>query len=564
MRALGSASVPLDSAEGRDFLQRRIALFARVIFFLDFGFFVLIRVLELVAGVLRPAVFLAPSELAHLASAAVAALMWRACAGRPRSAASLGRIEAGGLVLVAAFFALMGATMPLGESVPEMAAVHGGFGSFIMIIAFTNVAIARAVLVPSTPRRTLWVVLAATAPVVGAIAFIQIHWLQDALLYRLLHTVQFAAYLTLPVVVATVTSRVIYGLREQVREAAQLGQYTLEEKIGEGAMGAVYRARHAMLRRPTAIKLLPPDRAGERNIARFEREVQLTSKLTHPNTVAIYDYGRTPDGVFYYAMELLDGVDLEQLVGAAGPQPPGRVVHILAQVCGALSEAHAVGLIHRDIKPANILLCERGGASDVAKVVDFGLVKEREGAGDGAGDGDGAGAVGDGDARASQSAAAITGTPLYLSPEAIREPRAVDARSDLYALGAVGYFLLTGRPVFQAESVVELCGMHLYREPVPPAERVGRRLPDELCQLLLRCLAKRPDERPASAADLRAALLACPVAPWTDADSAPWWLEHGAALRAARAGAAPVEPYAATVAIDLRLRQAQATAIADL
>ena len=220
-----------------------------------------------------------------------------------------------------------------------------------------------------------------------------------------------------------------------------------------------------MLRRPTAIKLLPPERAGEDNLARFEREVQLTAQLTHPNTVAIYDYGRTPDGVFYYAMEYLDGINLEELVRAARPAA-GRAASSASstQVCGALAEAHGRGLIHRDIKPANIILYERGGEPDVAKVVDFGLVKRADGR------------------RARRdvtSAIVLTGTPLYMSPEAITTPDAVDARSDLYALGAVGYFLLTGKPVFEAASMAEAFGHHLHTVPMPPSQphrqhRAGR------------------------------------------------------------------------------------------
>jgi serine/threonine-protein kinase len=231
------------------------------------------------------------------------------------------------------------------------------------------------------------------------------------------------------VAVATAGSGVIYGLRREVRRALRLGQYTLEEKLGEGGMGVVYRARHALLRRPTAVKLLKGDRLGEASLRRFEREVQLTASLSHPNTVSVYDFGRTPEGVVYYAMEYLEGLSLEQLVAEAGAQPPGRVVHVLRQVLGALAEAHGVGLVHRDVKPGNVILCERGGLSDVAKVVDFGLVKDLDAA----------------DALSHEGM--LVGTPLYLAPEAIRSPNA-DPRSDLYSLGAVAYVLLTGNHVF--------------------------------------------------------------------------------------------------------------------
>ncbi len=234
-------------------------------------------------------------------------------------------------------------------------------------------------------------------------------------------------------------------------------------------MGIVYRASHAMLRRPTAIKLLPADRAGNETLARFEKEVQLTASLTHPNTVTIFDYGRTPDGIFYYAMELLDGATLADVVEVDGPQPAARVAQILGQAAGALAEAHAVKLIHRDVKPANIMLVEQGGKPDVAKVLDFGLVKEL-------------------DATASPELTqidAVTGTPQYMAPESIRAPDEVDARSDIYALGAVGYFLLTGEHVFTADTVVEVCAKHLNDEPVAPSERLGAAVPADLETLIL-------------------------------------------------------------------------------
>jgi eukaryotic-like serine/threonine-protein kinase len=534
-----TTSVPGDTAQVRDFFQRRLGLFALVLFFLDFGFYALTRFLEILFGVFRLEVLLEADELAHLASCLVLLAMWLACRRAPWSQAALARIDAGGFILVGFFYGLMGAAMAGSEGdLPRF--LSGAFASMVMLVAFTNTAIGRAVLVPTSARRTLWITLAGFAPILVAIVYLRVYRTGVPVAVQVIGIIEFAAYGALPVVLSAVTARVIYGLREKVREATQLGQYTLEEKIGEGGMGEVYRARHAMLRRPTAIKLLPAEKAGEKSVARFEREVQLTSRLTHPNTVAIYDFGRTPDGVFYYAMEFLDGIDLEELVRSEGRQGPSRAVHILTQVCGALAEAHGVGLIHRDIKPANILLCERGGQQDVAKVVDFGLVKDR---------------IGGGDDVSVTAAQTITGTPLYLSPEAIRSPDEVDARSDLYALGAVAYFLLSGRPVFDATNVVELCSHHLHTEPTPPALRIGIALPEALSAMVMKCLAKRREDRPQSAEELRAALLACGVAPWSDAEARAWWRARGQAVQARRhAAAVPVEPHAATVAIDLRLR----------
>ncbi len=317
--------------------------------------------------------------------------------------------------------------------------------------------------------------------------------------------------------VAGVISHVVYGLQTRVREAMQLGEYTLETKIGEGGMGAVYLARHRMLRRPTAVKLLPPEKAGEKAIARFEREVQETSRLTHPNTVAIFDFGRTQDGVFYYAMEYLDGLSLEHLVESYGPLPPERTVHILVQVAGALSEAHEMGLVHRDIKPDNIALCERGGAADVVKVLDFGLVKDIETPKE---------------AKLS-GVDTIQGTPLYMAPESLTDPDSVDGRTDLYALGAVAYFLLTGAPVFSGNSV-EVFAHHLHSKPDPLSDR-GVTIDGPLEAIIMRCLEKAPDERFQSAAELAQALLDCPNATdWTPARARAWWNEERGNIEARR------------------------------
>jgi hypothetical protein len=290
--------------------------------------------------------------------------------------------------------------------------------------------------------------------------------------------------------------------------AKQIGQYHLEKALGQGGMGVVYAARHALLRRPTAVKMLLPGRSNEESIARFEREVQLTSRLNHPNTITIYDYGRTEDGIFYYAMELLEGIDLEQLVQRYGAQPPGRVANILIQACGSLNEAHAHGLIHRDIKPGNIMLTQRGGISDFVKVLDFGLVK----------------AVDTAKEQALTADNVLTGTPLFMPPEAIELPDSVDARSDIYALAAVGYFLLTGTPVFSGKSLVDICMQQVTATPISPSKRLGKAVPTLLEEALLAGLEKQPLARPQTAKEFAQRLeAAARETPWMVADADRWW-----------------------------------------
>lgn len=244
---------------------------------------------------------------------------------------------------------------------------------------------------------------------------------------------------------------------------------------------------------------------------RVESEVQLTSQLTHPNTIAIYDYGRTPEGVFYYAMEYLEGISLDELVKRHGPQSEGRVIHLLLQVCHSLAEAHAVGLVHRDIKPANIFLTRRGGVPDFVKVLDFGLVKAPVPAGTLAG-------------PAEQD---IMGTPLYLSPEAIEQPATVDARSDLYSVGAVGYYLLTGHPLFEGGGIEDILRHQVRTTPPIPSAVLGRTISADLELLVMRCLAKAPAERLPSATALAEALGRCrESSAWTELEALAWWNKH--------------------------------------
>ncbi len=324
--------------------------------------------------------------------------------------------------------------------------------------------------------------------------------------------------------------RTISRLRHQ---AEKVGPYRLIARLGHGAMGVVWEARHALLRRPTAVKLLAPGTEGERALARFEREVQLTAGLTHPSTIAIYDYGRTADGVFYYAMELLRGINLLQLVDLDGPLPPGRVVHLLRQACGALAEAHAAGLIHRDIKPANLMICLHGGVPDFLKILDFGLVKDI-GVVEALPDGETAGAEGD-DAALSQDGS-LLGTPLYMAPEGMSDPSKVDSRADLFALGAVGYFLLTGASPFPGRTAIEVFQRERQGPPAPLAKQSPHRVPAALEETIQRCLALRKEDRPQSADALDVLLESCEKeAPWSLRDAREWWHGRGGkALEAAK------------------------------
>ncbi len=392
--------------------------------------------------------------------------------------------------------------------------------------------ILRAALVPSTVWRTTWITLLAAVPLLALYVF---HWLPvvvDNSLREYVGPFQITSLVvdvviwwTLVTIVCASITRIIHNLRREIRQEMQLGQYTLDKKLGEGGMGMVYRASHAMMSRPTAVKLLHPEKAGEASLARFELEVQQTARLTHPNTITIYDYGRTPDGIFFYAMELLDGASLEAVVENDGPQPPGRVIRVLEMVAGGLAEAHTLGIIHRDIKPANIFLCRQGGELDIAKVLDFGLVKIVEGSED---------------PNMTQDGVA-TGTPQYMSPEALTNPDNIDSRSDLYALGAVGYYLLTGQQVFEG-SIMEILGHHLHTEPMPPSERLGRELPPELEAVIMQCLAKNPDERPDGAREIRERLAACfEIRRWRQADARAWWEKYEDVLRPGATDSAALE-----------------------
>lgn len=321
---------------------------------------------------------------------------------------------------------------------------------------------------------------------------------------------QASSPLPMPVVsalVATFATHVINSVRREAFKARQFGQYRLMERLGAGGMGEVYKAEHVLLKRPCAIKLIKAaSEADATAIARFEKEVKTTARLTHWNTIEIFDYGRTDDGTFYYVMELLPGMSLEELVEKHGPLPPERVVYLLRQICGALQEAHSVGLIHRDIKPANIFASQRGGVFDVAKLLDFGLVKEEN-------------------KKADPAAhhGSFSGTPLYMSPEQASAYEDVDGRADIYSLGAVAYYLLTGQPPFTSKNVLELLAAHLALDVAPPSRLISS-IPGDLDEVVLKCMAKKPSDRFQNAEELRQALDRCSVASgWGPEQAAKWW-----------------------------------------
>jgi eukaryotic-like serine/threonine-protein kinase len=319
---------------------------------------------------------------------------------------------------------------------------------------------------------------------------------------------QMGMWLAIAVSVSVYASHRIEVLRQQASEARKLGQYQLKRRLGVGGMGAVYLAEHVLLRRPCALKLIRPERAGDpNNLLRFEREVQATATLTHPNTVQIYDYGHTEDGTFYYVMEYLPGMTLEELVKQNGTLPPARAIHLLRQICGALREAHAIGMVHRDIKPGNVMVCERGGVHDTVKLLDFGLVLPQGGA---------AGAE-----RLTEEGA-VAGTPAYMSPEQAGGQEDLDPRSDIYSVGALTYFLLTGQPPFAGRSAVKMLAAHLYERP-EPLTKYRPDVPADLQAAVLRCLAKNPAERFEDVDRLEAALAECHTGQWSVKEAAAWW-----------------------------------------
>jgi eukaryotic-like serine/threonine-protein kinase len=373
-------------------------------------------------------------------------------------------------------------------------------------------------IVPNTPRKTLITSLlaASTEPVALGLSYLRgvdVPLNAFYLIWNFLPTYICAFLVVIPV-------KIIHSLGQQVRRARELGSYRLEEPLGKGGMGEVFRATHQMLARPAAVKLIRSEIIGSSTpaaarviVERFRREAEAAASLRSPHTIGLYDFGVSQDGTFFLVMELLDGLDMETLVERFGPVPPERAVHLLRQACDSLAEAHARGLVHRDIKPSNIFTCRMGLEVDFVKVLDFGLVK----------------AMGEGGREVTllTEPDSTTGTPAYIAPEMVRGDRTPDHRVDIYTLGCVGYWLLTGRLVFQAPNAIQLMYQHANAAPVPPSERSELEIGPELDRVILSCLAKVPEDRPQSAAELSRLLAAAvPGNLWSEERAHRWWDRH--------------------------------------
>lgn len=382
-----------------------------------------------------------------------------------------------------------------------------------MLLIFTY-----ALFIPNTWQRAL-AVLGALGTLPIALLWVLDHYVPAYA--ALLRTSSYEGFVSaqvlmsaLAVMVGTFGVHTIGTLRREAFAAKQLGQYRLKKKLGGGGMGEVYLAEHKMMKRPCAVKIIRAEKAGDPHaLARFEREVRATAKLSHWNSIDIYDYGRTSDGTFYYVMEFLPGHNIGEIVDDYGPFPVGRTVYLMDQVCAALNEAHGIGLVHRDIKPANIFCAYRGGVFDVAKLLDFGLAKKTVEAADGN--------------THLTIEGTITGSPLFMSPEQATGDDHVDARSDIYSLGAVIYYMLTGRPPFESDNPLKVMIAHASQEVVPPREH-NAAIPPELEEIVLRCLEKDPDHRYQDVASLQRALREMALDDrWSSERAHEWWNCNG-------------------------------------
>jgi len=507
--ALVEGSTPHLSAETRDLLRNRLRISA-ILFFIGFSAF-LIRWFfywnEWIARGQLSTFFV--HGLVTIVLGAFAIRLCRHCSF------SLTKLRIAELIIFgcpALFFVVMTVQEAMQfATLPDGAARLTTITSPWMLLVFVY-----ALFIPNTWQRS--------AAVIGAFAVIPLG------IFAYLFTVpayaelasreDYAGFVSAQVLIMAIVAMTgivgvytIGTLRREAFAAKQLGQYRLKRRLGSGGMGEVYLAEHQMMKRPCAVKLIRPEKAGDpRMLARFEREVRATAKLSHWNSIDIYDYGRTADGTFYYVMEYLPGHNVGEMVEGYGPIPPGRTVYLMEQVCAALAEAHGIGLVHRDIKPANIFCAYRGGVFDVVKLLDFGLAKPTMEAGQNA---------------QLTLAGTVTGSPLFMSPEQASGEDHVDARSDIYSLGAVMYYLLTGQPPFMSDNPLKVMIAHAAQEVVPMRHH-NAELSGELEEIVMRCLEKDPDHRYQDVSALRNALRDLVLEDtWSSDLAAKWWSCNG-------------------------------------
>jgi serine/threonine protein kinase len=508
-----------DTWAGSPFVQARLGLLGKTVFLLSFGFFLVINGILVLGGGLGVLPMLVnQANIWHALASSGMAVLWAVTRVRPWSLRVLGALDGGSLLWAGSALAMMAAQ-------PDPKQLMAG------LFALSVTMMARAVLIPSTAKRTFVLSWISAAPLL-LVSFVFHEPLEmpgfSTGLLKLLVSVNAFLWLVISVTLSTVTSATIYGLRQQVKQATEIGHYTLEERIGTGGMGEVWRAHHRMLIRPAAVKLVKlsalgsaPGRDPELRLRRFEREARATAGLKSPHTVQLYDFGMTDDGTLYYVMELLDGMDLDTLVERFGPVPPERAVHLLLQVCASLDDAHQNGLIHRDIKPANLIVSRVGADWDFVKVLDFGLVKL------------------DGARQSPESLrltaeSSVSGTPGYMAPEVVLGTE-TDHRIDIYSVGCVAYWLVTGKLLFEGPGAVKVMYDHVHTPPPPPSSRSDQEIPAGLEALILDCLAKDREQRPASAAALQARLQALLLpSPWNRERAESWWREHAPALSSKR------------------------------
>ena len=518
----------IDFGAGSAFVQERLALLGKTVFLLAFGFYVVVNGLIISTGRVPVVPLLThQTNVWHFVAAWVMGALWIVARARPWSVRMLGALDAAALPLGGMALALMAAQ-------PDDEQLMAG------VLALTVTMMARAILVPSTATRTFFLSWIAAAPLL-VVSIIYHPQPQAGPLapggrvdqpgapdVEIGHAVSTFLWLVIATTLSTVASRTIYGLRQQVKDACEIGQYTLEEKIGSGGMGEVWRARHRMLIRPAAVKLIRPQELGSMPgrdpdllLRRFEREARATAGLKSPHTVQLYDFGVTDDGTLYYVMELLDGLDLDTLIDRFGPVPAERAIHLLQQVCASLEDAHQNGLVHRDIKPANVVISRFGSAWDFVKVLDFGLVKLE-------------GARQNDESVRLTAAGSASGTPAFMAPEVALE-QATDHRVDIYSVGCLAYWLVTGKLVFEGSAAMKVMFAHAHTPPTPPSARSELPIPPALEALILECLEKDPKQRPPSAAVLQSRLHEIPVATaWTRERAERWWSLHAPGVAAAR------------------------------